>query len=366
VICVKEDRITKYRAIHINGGIDLKKEILVGLILVAFVGLSVAQTPYGWYSAGGTQLNINTEKNLSFNFVQNVQGSGFYNTYAYVKMNNLAMKNHMHGSGQLTSDTILAAYKKEVDKHPWYEDYTDMDTACIQFHEDNQMIYAPFKLAVGNGYYAMNPVDFSALIKENSWVKNYRAGTSMQHEVEYAHALDKKLDITAKENWTHVFDPWWETYAYTNMKVEEDVTDGKVHIGVLQAQTDSAEADAITGSLTTTARTKWVNDLSEGANTGRDITGWYHPAVEIDEDYWGTYHIVKDMTLEVPYKRIDTAVDWLPCCFGGYLTMGTYEQKGTRGFGSNVKPVFDCTCSKYNLEAQFPYDSGLKPIKVGK
>jgi hypothetical protein len=363
VICVKEDRITKYWSIHINGGIDLKKAILMGLILVAFVGLSAAQLPYGWYNAGGTQVAYNTEKNLSFNFEQDVQGSGFYNTYAYVKMNNLAMKNHMHGSGQLTSQVTLAAYKKESSRHPWYEDWTDIDTACIQFKEDNQMIYAPFKMAVGNGYYAVNPVDFSVLIKENSWVKNYRAGTSMQHEVEYAHALDKELYITAKENYTHIFDPVYEGYAYTNMKVEEDVTDGKVHVGVLQAHWDNADDDAIvtTGTAAPEGH-KHSNDLSADSWE----TAWYYPAVEIDEDYWGTYHIVKNMTLEVPYKRVDTAVDWLPCCFGGYLTMGTYEQKGTRGYGSNVKPVFDCTCSKYNPAAEFQEDSGLTPIKVGK
>jgi hypothetical protein len=27
---------------------------------------------------------------------------------------------------------------------------------------------------------------------------------------------------------------------------------------------------------------------------------WYDPAIEIDEDYWGTYHIEKNMTLEAP------------------------------------------------------------------
>jgi hypothetical protein len=34
----------------------------------------------------------------------------------------------------------------------------------------------------------------------------------------------------------------------------------------------------------------------------------------------------------------------MPCCFGGYLAMPTYYQKGSKGFGSNVKSIFDCTC----------------------
>ncbi len=79
-----------------------------------------------------------------------------------------------------------------------------------------------------------------------------------------------------------------------------------------------------------------------------------NPSIEIDEDYWGTYHIEKNMTIEVPYKKVVTSDDWLPCCFGGYMTMPTYYQKGGKGFGSNVKGVFDCTCFKAPTTAEFP------------
>jgi hypothetical protein len=36
--------------------------------------------------------------------------------------------------------------------------------------------------------------------------------------------------------------------------------------------------------------------------------------------------------------------DWLPCCYDGYLTMPKYYRMGSKGFGSNVKAIFDCTC----------------------
>ena len=65
------------------------------------------------------------------------------------------------------------------------------------------MVYAPMRIAVGTGYYAANPVDYSSLLKEKTWVKNYRSGTSMHHEVEYAHALDKDLDVVAKEKFNY-------------------------------------------------------------------------------------------------------------------------------------------------------------------
>ena len=69
------------------------------------------------------------------------------------------------------------------------------------------MVYAPMRIAVGTGYYAANPLDYSSLLKEKTWVKNYRAGTSMHHEVEYAHALDKELNIDVKEKFNYTYDP---------------------------------------------------------------------------------------------------------------------------------------------------------------
>ena len=104
----------------------------------------------------------------------------------------------------------------------------------------SSMVYAPMKITVGNGYYAANPLDYNSLLKEKTWVKNYRAGTSMHHEVEYAHALDKELEINAKEKFNYTYDPVWEGVGYTQMKINEDVTDGKAHIGVLQSNTDYA------------------------------------------------------------------------------------------------------------------------------
>ena len=107
------------------------------------------------------------------------------------------------------------------------------------------MVYAPMRIAVGNGYYAANPLDYSSLLKEKTWVKNYRAGTSMHHEVEYAHALDKELNLVAKEKFNYTYDPEIVGVGYTQMKVNEDMTDGKAHIGVLQASENFANLNTI-------------------------------------------------------------------------------------------------------------------------
>ena len=123
-----------------------------------------------------------------------MQGNGYFMTYMYAKAGNVAMKNYAHGSGSLNSEATLTYQNWDKTESSDLADYNDFTQNCIQFKEDVAMVYAPMRIAVGNGYYAANPLDYSSLLKEKTWVKNYRAGTSMHHEVEYAHALDKELE----------------------------------------------------------------------------------------------------------------------------------------------------------------------------
>ncbi|MDM7912949.1 MAG: hypothetical protein QUS09_07620, partial [Methanotrichaceae archaeon] len=289
-------------------------------------------TPWHKYM---TYPSAKQESNTTFNFEQSVQGNGYFMTYMYAKAGNLAIKNYAHGSGSIDNEATLVTQELNRSSHPYDTDWNDFDQNCIQFKEDVAMVYAPMRIAVGNGYYAANPLDYSSLLKEKTWVKNYRAATSMHHEVEYAHALDKELEITAKEKHNFTYDPVYEGVGYTNMKIVEDVTDGKAHIGVLQGSASS------------------VGEFNQfdAVNSKPFTTAWKNPSIEIDEDYWGTYHIEKNMTLEVPYKKVEAVEDWLPCCFGGWDTMNYRDQKG---FGKSTKGVFDCTCFKAPTQAQWP------------
>jgi hypothetical protein len=65
-----------------------------------------------------------------------------------------------------------------------------------------------------------------------------------------------------------------------------------------------------------------------------------------DERFVGNFDIAKDIRMKSRFDEHETDDDWLPCCFGGYLTMPTYYQKAPKGFGSNVKAIFDCNCWK--------------------
>jgi hypothetical protein len=281
-------------------------------------------------------VNAYEESNRTFNFEQSVQGNGYFVTYLYAKAGNVAMKNYAHGSGSLNSEATLTYQNLDTSTRNVNSDYNDFAQDCIQFKEDVAMVYAPMRIAVGNGYYAANPLDYSSLLKEKTWVKNYLAGTSMHHEVEYAHALDKELELVGKDKWNLTYDPELVSVGYTQMKVVEDVTDGKAHIGVLQASENFAS-----------------QVIGDAPGDLKNIkTAWKNPSIEIDEDYWGTYHIEKNMTLEVPYKVTLKGEDWLPCCFGGYNTMPAGYVADAKL--KSAKGVFDCTCFKAPTQAQFP------------
>jgi hypothetical protein len=326
--------------------------VSMAMVILSLISSSSAQgpsnypitSPAGWFTSGpnaGQTYSGFEEKNATFDFEQSVEGTGYHMAYIYARAGNVEVKKYQHGSGQLSDETLLTYQMWEKKNHQNYApDYNDFMQNCIQLKEDVSMVYAPMRIAVGNGYYAANPLDYSSLLKEKDWVKNYRSGTMMHHEVEYAHALEKELNIDVKEKYNWTYDPIYEGIGYTRMTLDEDMTDGKAHIGVLQANKDWAA----------------LNPFAPGYQpkifgAGR-YTAWHDPAIEIDEDYWGTYHIEKNMTLEVPYYKKTTLDDWLPCCYGGYDYLKTGE---IRDYGlKNAAGIFDCTCFKAPTQAQFP------------
>ncbi len=284
------------------------------------------------------------ESNQTFSFQQSVQGNGYFMNYMYAKVGNLAFKNYAHGSGSIDNSAILTTQKFNKSNHPGDGDWTDYVTNCIQFTEDNNMVYSPMRIAVGTGFYAANPIDYSSLLKEKTYIKNYAAANSIHHEIEYAHAITKQLSAVLKENFTNIYDPQKIGVAVTQMKINEDVTDGKIHLGVLQGSFTTVPNNFGTGVPLD------FTDPRIGAVGQKGPTAWKNPSIEVDEDYWGTYHLEKNISLEVPYKQVITSEDWLPCCFGGWDSMNYYDQKY---FGKSTKGIFDCTCYTAKKTAQF-------------
>ena len=267
------------------------------------------------------------DKNVSFSFEQSVQGNGYYMTYKYARMGNTEFKDYAHGSGSLDNEAVLTSYTADHKYHLWNADWNDYNVSCIQYKETTHAVYAPARIAIGTGYYAVNPLNYDSLIKEKTWIKNRLAGSEMQNEVEYAHKLDKDLSVTVKDFTNFTYDPLFKSNAVTQMKIKEDVSEGKIHIGALQANSN------------------FVGTLGNNVLRGPHATAWYQPAVEIDEDYFGTYHVEKNMTLSVPYSKNGPLYDWLPCsCNEGWNDMVIHDQRY-----HSAKGFFDCT------SCPFPY-----------
>jgi hypothetical protein len=280
----------------------LRKVILAILALSFLIGMAAA-------AEKGT-----TSANVTFDFEQSVQGSGYFMTYRYIQLDTPyscqkgpMYKDYAHGSGTIDNEITICAeqieYTKPESCYREWEAYS-----CISAREDNSMVYSPMTMSYGNGWYAKNPIRYDSLLKEKTEIKNYRPVTSMQHQVEYAKAVDKEIDVIVKDKDYVYDDPVYQGVGYTSMRINEDVTDGTVHIGVLQGEPNSMNGTGYWDPYT---------------------TAWYNPMIEIDEDYVGTFHIEKNMSLDVPYKHEWVPKDWLSCCFGGCADMDPCDREYT-------------------------------------
>jgi len=289
-------------------------------------------------------------------FEQDVEGQGYVMVYQRVNTESLQLKNYLHGSGTMDGATLIYSNQSSVsgdynDRNTWvYESWktekkgnkTICSSTCdpykgcekphaenITFLEQNEMTYAPVAMAYGTGYYAENPIVFNSKLKERTEAKNYDGscsdeGVSMVHQIEYASAFKKDIGVTLKN-----IDKWPPTGYYslkptkgsslTKMKIEEEVTEGTVHIGQL-----------VTRAL--------PYDTKTNKPTTRSLYGLKNPLVEIDENYIGTFKITKNMEICTSCTGLKPRDDWLSCCIGGYGSM----QDSDKLWGE--EEIFDCTC----------------------
>ena len=82
-----------------------------------------------------------------------------------------------------------------------------------------------------------------------------------------------------------------------------------------------------------------------------------NPDVFVSEDYVGQQSITLKVNMgDFVYRNRDDD-EWLPCSCGSVLDEIIAQPdyfKGSKGFGYNVRPIFDCTCPKVMTQAQFP------------
>ncbi|MFB3765940.1 MAG: hypothetical protein ACE14P_11940 [Methanotrichaceae archaeon] len=241
--------------------------------------------------------------------------------------NGVEGKNKAHGSGNIDKDSKMYSESSYTNKS-WFGGALDEDgevildeeetTSIVQMNEDGSETYGPMAMGVGSRYYAQHPITFDSLLKEEEWIKNRDGLNSLYHRADNAHGLNMKID--AQSDATN-----------TTMSVDEDLIDGQVHFKAIQLANIPVDEEPEEG------------DSEEAPVLGMAMKAWKNPEVDMDEDYWGTFHITKNMAFSASSEEKETEEEWLPCCSNGWYNMNAYDQKG---FGKSANGIFDCTCFK--------------------
>lgn len=210
-----------------------------------------------------------------------------------------------------SSDSITASESQQNLNLPLSCIYnSSYNNSSINFVSQSNIAQAPTSMSVGNGYYSAHPISYGGAIGSQTWIKNQRSSTLVQQDISYAHGVDSQINVMATDNSHSLEGPRGSkssSSSTTHMKIDEDVTNGSVHIGVLQ------------GSYNSGLR----NDAVDKTNSGKDssLEAWKNPALEIDEDYIGTYHIHKNMTISTSHIQNQRNDSWLDILSGGYLNI---------------------------------------------
>jgi len=293
--------------------VRFSREMAMVLVITVFASAPVwaADCPQGYYLK-------NEHK-----FEQDVEGEGFAMVYQKVNTKTLQLKNYMHGSGSMDAATLI--YSNQSTRSACTQDRNTLaylpsqssNSSFISFVEQNEMTYAPVAMAYGTGWYERNPIVYNSKLKERTEAKSYQVGASMVHQIEYASAFIKDIgvDLECVEPWPpsgYYSTEKRDGYGLARMKIEEQVTDGVVHIGQLLTEPDPAKRN-------------WEH-------------GWKNPLIEIDENYHGTFRITKNMEVYVKKAASAPRKDWLSCCVGGYSGMDADDKLW------GEEEVFDSTC----------------------
>lgn len=260
-------------------------------------------------------------KGVQFSYEDSTSGSGLFASNNKIvaqgphadprvlsRLADVYLQKMTHGSGSIERESIITSNestKTQIDPDVIYA------FGLIAALDNNSMVYGPQTMSIGTGYYDTHPVNFNSLLGDKTQIKNYASKTSMGQEINYAHSIN--MDHVAS-----VEDDYYDTGVAKSltrslMNLEGDVTSGTAHLEMLQG------------------------------GSRKSKSAWIDPDIDVDQVYTGTFNFATKMNLTVPvYKSVGEDY-WLPCCSGGWEDMSYSDKKG---FGTDAKGIFDCTCPK--------------------
>ena len=171
--------------------------------------------------------------------------------------------------------------------------YLMNENSTIAGSSQDEVISAPMLLPMTGGYYSDHPISVGLSGASRTILLNAASSTSMSHEVSDSQGFRKSAEYSATS--TGIHSDWGsDSYSSTHMQIDDNVTNGMVSIGVLMGDGSAGQG------------------VREGS--GQMTSAWKNPAIEMDEEYVGSYHITKNLTISNSYS---TQWGWngLPGCY---------------------------------------------------
>ena len=281
------------------------------------------------------------DTNISIDLVQSVNGSGFFSSYRDVTvpdplgnlegavgqgLSGMESKHRAHGSGEIDDESRILAYsyyyedgvipvQEGMELDPVIENITALPFLLVL--EDTSLMYVPFAITVGRGYYPLNPIKLNSLPEDRTYISNLDSGSVLQNEVEYTRALNKELEASA-----HYLD-----MANATMNIDETISEGKVRIRAIQVERLPTPSEIEVEKMTT-------DEMAEEEEPEIEVIPILlleksEPQVEIDEIYWGSFRLKNRMAL-ARSTTLDQKEDfWLPCCYNRSTEMNESDHKST-------------------------------------
>jgi hypothetical protein len=208
--------------------------------------------------------------------------------------------------------------------------YQDNNSSRILVRTNEKIIGSAVNLSVGSGFYSAKPLKVGGQFGGYTTISNSNTATAMTHEAS-GNGISRSMQINAEDSLIKSYDSdsvnptIRESQGFTQMKVDEHVEEGRVHLGVFQGSTTGYESQSGGGAAEQSGRSK-----------GRIISD---PSIEIDEDYIGSFDLSRNMTLSSSSVLVESQDDWLNCCYGGFAGMARTDRAG---LGS--RSIFGCEC----------------------
>ena len=109
------------------------------------------------------------------------------------------------------------------------------NNSSISFSGQNKITSAPVDLSVGSGYYSSHPIAVGTGIGSRTELANANSAAYMSHEVGFAQEISGQTEYSASSS-SSLGEYENINFATTHMQIDETVTNGKVHIGVLSGE----------------------------------------------------------------------------------------------------------------------------------